>query len=638
MKKVVILILMLSIALSACKITGQAIDLTIDYNNPGLYIDAQDRVNIGANYPPTNIEISIMAYGYDNISGFQFDMNYAGPITVALPMIPGGIFGTAENSTYFCMEPQDTGSSITQLACVALPGTPYYPNTDGQAHLYNISFIPTGAGTATFYIDTSDTINGPTIVADDNGSRISLLANTATKSVTICEDADGDGEFSTAECEDGINYDCRDDLDYVNTGHVEWCNGFDNDCDGTITDSVLCSAQTPQITSISGNGNPMYDGTPSDPNPTLSGNIIFSVDVTDSSLSYDGNTLGSNIDKAEFYVDNILVGTDDINGKTNYQITYDSTSLSDGQHELKVSVIDSLNTLISPVEITRNFTTNNNAICDIQSITWSQSSVTDGSSIDVTITGSPDCLGKSYTYASGEISYLECDGTTCEPIPSNIASSLPAYVLSFSGSTTITDSGFANWFLDNGGTDTDPEIKIVINDGTPIDKESGILKIINTPPTINDFGSTPGLNTATAYLTVSEESRFMIEYGTQSGVYTGQQISAGTSTSHEFTLSNLAPQTTYYYVITATDLGGLTVNTGEQTFQTTTYSTDFDNDGDVDLLDLWELATYFRITSSDPEWSDVRNNGRIVGQDYDINNDGKINILDLALLVRSFTG
>ena len=636
MRYIVIAILLMSITLSACKITGDALEVVIDPDNPGIYIDGPDRVNINSTHTPI-IELSIIAATYENISGFQLEMSYPNNVNFAPPSIPGGVFGTQENGTYFCMEPIDTGSTIDQLACVALPGSSYYPNTDGYGHLYNLSFIPTSSGTATFNIDTTDSINGPNVLADSNGDKIQLVTGTAFKNVLVCVDADSDGEYNSGQCNPGGVVDCRDDLDYVNTGHTEWCNGFDNDCDGTITDSVDCASQTPIIDSITGNGNSLYDGTAADPNPVLAGDINFVVDVTDSSLSNDGVSTGSNVDRVDFYVNNNLVGTDNVNGKTTYQMTYDSSVLQDDTtHTLRVVVTDSLNSLIAPVEISRSFTVNNNVVCEIQSIDWGQNSVNDGGSISLTVVGSQECLGKEYTLSSGAVSYLECDGTSCETVPTNVSNALPGNTISFVGSTTFTESGFANWFLDIGGSDPNPEIKVVINDDTDVDKESGILEVVNTAPTIEDQGNTPGLDTARVYMTVSENSRFTLDWGTQPGVYTNQQISATLTKSHEFTINGLEPRTTYYYRITAVDQGGLNVSTGELSFETVTYETDFNDDGAVDLYDLWEVVVYFRVEDDTGSASDLWDTDSV--DRFDLNNDGVINILDLTLLVRTFTG
>jgi hypothetical protein len=55
---------------------------------------------------------------------------------------------------------------------------------------------------------------------------------------------------------------------------------------------------------------------------------------------------------------------------------------------------------------------------------------------------------------------------------------------------------------------------------------------------------------------------------------------------------------------------------------------DVDCDGDVDVMDLRCVAYYYDVKKSDPEWTDA--------SQYDLNNDGIIDIYDLVLIATNY--
>lgn len=90
-----------------------------------------------------------------------------------------------------------------------------------------------------------------------------------------------------------------------------------------------------------------------------------------------------------------------------------------------------------------------------------------------------------------------------------------------------------------------------------------------TPPVITNI-SNSSITSSSAVITWStnENSNSVVKYGTVSGSYINTSSDAAYVTSHTIILTNLAPNTTYYYVVNSTDMSGNSAQSTEYSFKT----------------------------------------------------------------------
>jgi len=81
-------------------------------------------------------------------------------------------------------------------------------------------------------------------------------------------------------------------------------------------------------------------------------------------------------------------------------------------------------------------------------------------------------------------------------------------------------------------------------------------------------------NSATITWQTNEPSTSLVKYGTSPGNYTLQKYDSSPVTSHSITLTDLSPNTTYYFVVNSTDACGNTNQSSECTFSTTAEAED----------------------------------------------------------------
>lgn len=82
--------------------------------------------------------------------------------------------------------------------------------------------------------------------------------------------------------------------------------------------------------------------------------------------------------------------------------------------------------------------------------------------------------------------------------------------------------------------------------------------IDTTPPVITGVSATPTTSTATIQFVTNEDALGTVSYGENTQFNAGQQIETLTSKIHTILVSNLSPNTTYYYIVSAQNVAGLT--------------------------------------------------------------------------------
>ena len=100
-----------------------------------------------------------------------------------------------------------------------------------------------------------------------------------------------------------------------------------------------------------------------------------------------------------------------------------------------------------------------------------------------------------------------------------------------------------------------------------------------TPPVISAVVATPTPTTATVQWTTNETTTGTVDYGTSS-TYGSTVASQSTSTTHTVNLTDLAPDTTYHYRVSATDTASNAGDPVTGTFTTTTTSSG-------ESIDVW---------------------------------------------------
>ena len=143
-----------------------------------------------------------------------------------------------------------------------------------------------------------------------------------------------------------------------------------------------------------------------------------------------------------------------------------------------------------------------------------------------------------------------------------------------------------------------------------------------TAPSISEINVVPGIDEATITWKTDEPSISWVVYGTTTDY--GKEIKTTNTTSHSLTLTDLSPATLYHYQIKSRDSAGNTGSSSDKTFTTKAkpLKGDINNDGKVDKYDFALM---------------MANWGKIGANTSDLNNDGKVDKYDFAILMANWT-
>lgn len=238
---------------------------------------------------------------------------------------------------------------------------------------------------------------------------------------------------------------------------------------------------------------------------------------------------------------------------------------------------------------------------------------------------------------------LEIDGNTCFTVG---GSGVPVYS---NGASTHFVNNTTNW---RNTTNTGSVVSMNLSTGTHTIKLIGnapgvvIDRLIfttstsctptgtgancadTTAPTISAIASSSVTTTgANISWTTNDTSTTRVEYGLTTSYGSFTTLNSSLVTSHTATLSGLTAGTTYNYRVISTDEAGNTATSSNRTFTTValpTYAgTDINQDGRVDILDVSMMISVWNQT------------GPGLGRN-DINGDGVVNILDLSMLIANY--
>ncbi|HEX7484014.1 MAG TPA: dockerin type I domain-containing protein [Candidatus Saccharimonadales bacterium] len=239
---------------------------------------------------------------------------------------------------------------------------------------------------------------------------------------------------------------------------------------------------------------------------------------------------------------------------------------------------------------------------------------------------------------------LEIDGNTCFNVG---GSSVPVYA---GGSTTRFAANSTNWIATTAtgsavslnlsvGTHT---IKLIGNaPNVVIDRlivtsdmactptgtgDNCVIPADSTAPTLSSIaaGSVTS-NGAIISWTTNELSDTQVVYGTTSGYGLSSTLAPTQVTSHSVTLNGLTGSTTYHYAVKSRDAAGNLATSTDKTFTTlaqTYIAADINQDGRVNILDISLMIN---------KWNQTTSLGR-----NDINSSGKVDALDLSLLIAHY--
>jgi len=144
-----------------------------------------------------------------------------------------------------------------------------------------------------------------------------------------------------------------------------------------------------------------------------------------------------------------------------------------------------------------------------------------------------------------------------------------------------------------------------------------------TPPSISEIKVVPGIDRATITWKTDEPSISWVVYGATTDY--GKEIKTTSyTTSHSLILTGLSPATLYHYQIKSRDAAGNIGSSGDRTFTTLPkpLKGDINNDGKVDKYDFALM---------------MANWGKIGANTSDLNGDGKVDKYDFAILMANWT-
>lgn len=606
---------------TACNdfLVGQSIQIGGNVNDPQFITTGPARVNISETF---DIMVSVDRHTSSKpFAGFEFDLNYSGAAVTYNGRNYEGFFTGVASTDYFCVPVVTSVSGqIRQNACAGINQA----NTQAVADTYSFTFTPNELGIITFDVD-SEIIANQSILPSITGEI--QLQSSIPLSVEVCLDFDDDGFYTTA-C--GSVVDCQDDNGLVNPGRAEICDNIDNNCNGLIDTQELgagaCDGFAPSVDTISFGLNSLS------PNEVVSGTNALTITYSD---TQDGGVPGDNMNLVQYNLidsqNNVRSLGSSSNKGSGYSVNW-NTALSatpDGIYTLEAIATDLTGysgSLSIPIEI------DNAAICEVTSLSWATTIVNEGEFVNLNIVGaSNECDGKEYV-----LSYYENDGGTYAQITNPVVlNSYPASITFNTNPTNGVTTATAFWFKDNvNDGDFNPEVRARITDdlGNVVNTNAD-LNIINPPPTLTVSESSVQETTAEIVAnTPNDPSTYTLEYTTTQGSFVGATVvnSPADLQTYTFSLSGLDRRTTYYYRVTATDIGEeVAVYTAD--FTTTALSADFNGDGKVDIIDLTNIVLHYRLTTADGLWDPL----------YDIapaTPDGIINILDLTTVALFYTG
>lgn len=136
---------------------------------------------------------------------------------------------------------------------------------------------------------------------------------------------------------------------------------------------------------------------------------------------------------------------------------------------------------------------------------------------------------------------------------------------------------------------------------------------------------TPVTVTWNASDTDGDALTYIIEYSNNSGLtWTPITVDAHTL-SYTWDIRELSPGKSYMVKVVATDGLNVGENTSDKAFSIT-FREDINNDGKVNIVDIFTVAEAFGSSTEDPRWN----------PEADIDGDGKVNIVDISTIARKF--
>ena len=251
----------------------------------------------------------------------------------------------------------------------------------------------------------------------------------------------------------------------------------------------------------------------------------------------------------------------------------------------------------------------------------------DGTRINMGAYGGTSEASKSPGAATGTLTGKVTDKDSGAPIEGAVikASSHQTTTNSTGGFTITLPAG--NYTLTASKTGYYPNsttVEVLVNQTTTLNFQ--LLTEDTTPPVISSVNAT-SITPTTAVITweTDEKATSLLKYGTESGSYPYSKEDTSYTTSHSITLTDLQPNTTYYFLVDSTDKAGNPAQSTEYSFNTPTLPTtkgDINGDGKVNSLDYSLLvAKWFKTTDITQE---------------DLNKDGIVNVRDLGILMSNW--
>ncbi|MGH3449974.1 MAG: fibronectin type III domain-containing protein, partial [Haloechinothrix sp.] len=147
-------------------------------------------------------------------------------------------------------------------------------------------------------------------------------------------------------------------------------------------------------------------------------------------------------------------------------------------------------------------------------------------------------------------------------------------------------------------------VDYVFDMAAPIDPEDGAEPVEDTTaPVISDVTVTPSSTSAEVTWGTNEATTGRVDYGTAAGAYGSSEASGTAGTGHSVALTGLIPETTYHFVVYATDTAGNTSVTDDAMF--TTLSTS----ASAPVIDVWYGDTpVFGRPAQAHKWVNVHGN------------------------------